>query len=235
MKTFIRITFVLIAAGLSVALFWVTANPDDIMPAHLRGKCKCPPPAKNPLENVGIHICAFHLAKDDPNFVVETQHYCAPLGDEAFQCLLYDSIYKQARLIGVEYVISDRQYQQLSAEEKQYWHSHEHEIREGLLITTDQPKECDEKIMKTLLHTWGKTIHTWRDPNTSLPVGSPRLMWSATPQHSINKKDVESRDKRFNVNTEEIKKQRAQFLEPPKPKSKHWDWPPCQTKPKELQ
>lgn len=189
--------------------------PADIGPARLqeKDKCKCPPPAKNPLENVGIHICAFHLAKDDPNVIVETQHYCSPLGDESFQCLLYDSIYKHARLIGVEYVISDRQYQQLSTEEKQYWHPHEYEIREGLLLPIGMPKECEQKTMKALLHSWGKTIHTWRDPNTSLPIGAPRLMWSASKEHNVPEKLVQDRDKRFETDTKAVRKERQEYLE----------------------
>jgi Protein of unknown function (DUF1264) len=41
------------------------------------------------------------------------------------QCLLYDSAAKNARLIGVEYMVSKEIYETLDAEEQKLWHSHE--------------------------------------------------------------------------------------------------------------
>jgi hypothetical protein len=35
-------------------------------------------------------------------------HYCSHLSDEVLQCVLYDSDKKDARLIGVEYIVSAR-------------------------------------------------------------------------------------------------------------------------------
>lgn len=41
------------------------------------------------------------------------------------QCLLYDSAAKNARLIGVEYMIPKETYETLEPEEQKLWHSHE--------------------------------------------------------------------------------------------------------------
>lgn len=41
------------------------------------------------------------------------------------QCLLYDSAAKDARLIGIEYMVSKEIYETLDPEEQKLWHSHE--------------------------------------------------------------------------------------------------------------
>ena len=46
------------------------------------------------------------------------QHYCAHLSDEVLQCVLYDSEKKDARLIGVEYIVSAKIFESLPADEK---------------------------------------------------------------------------------------------------------------------
>jgi len=175
-------------------------------------KCQCVPDTTLPPGRAKLHICAFHVAKDNPNVVIETQHYCNALNDELFQCVLYDSTGKNARLLGVEYVISDRLYQTLPQEEKQYWHSHEYEVKNGLLVAPGQPKECEKKLMTTLVRTWGKTFHTWPDPSTHLPIGLPRLMWSATGDGQISQGLIDARDQKFGINTKTIKAQRQEYL-----------------------
>lgn len=168
---------------------------------------------EKPADAYNMHICAFHIAKDDPNVVIETQHYCAPLHDNLFQCLLYETTRdKKPKLLGVEYVISDALYQNLPLEEKKYWHPHDFEVREGLLALIGASKEEDEATMKLLVKTWGKTWHTWPDPKTDLPIGVPRLMWSAVRKGEIPQSLIESRDQMWNINTQELKKEREQYL-----------------------
>ncbi len=58
----------------------------------------------------------------EPKFQIITQHYCSPINDEVHQCLLYDSGEKNAKLVGVEYLISDRMYRENARDRKEYWH-----------------------------------------------------------------------------------------------------------------
>ena len=46
-----------------------------------------------------------------------------------------DSDKSNARLIGIEYIISRRLFEGLPADEKKYWHSHSHEVG-GLFLLT---------------------------------------------------------------------------------------------------
>jgi hypothetical protein len=55
-----------------------------------------------------MHICGYHFYADDMNRQVEAHHYCSHLSDDVMQCVVYDSDKPNARLIGIEYIVSDR-------------------------------------------------------------------------------------------------------------------------------
>lgn len=166
---------------------------------------------KSPCDDLHLHICAFHIAKDNPNVVIETQHYCSALREDLFQCILYETTKEgvKPKLLGVEYVISDAEYQKLPLEEKKLWHPHDFEVRQGLLATIGTTASEDQAYMKALVKTWGKTWHTWPDPTTDVPLGAPRLMWSATNSKSVPEAMIKKRDQRWGINTEQLKKERA--------------------------
>lgn len=167
---------------------------------------------ESPINDYQMHICAFHIAKDDPKVVIETQHYCSPLHDNLFQCLLYETTTQKPKLLGVEYVISDELYQKLPVEEKKLWHPHDFEVREGLLALIGSTKEEDESAMKLLVKTWGKTWHTWPDPKTDIPMGVPRLMWSAVKKGEIPMELIQKRDAFWKISTSLLKKEREVYL-----------------------
>ena len=50
------------------------------------------------------------------------------------QCLIYDSPHSNARLIGVEYMISATLHKTLDSAERKLWHSHVFEVKSGMLI-----------------------------------------------------------------------------------------------------
>lgn len=185
----------------------------------LAGNCHAHSPvqknnSQNPVNDYQMHICAFHIAKDQPNVVIETQHYCMGLQDDLFQCVLFETTNPgtKPKLLGVEYVISDEAYQKLSQEEKAMWHPHDFEVREGLLALIGGSKEEEEQTMKVLVKSWGKTWHTWPNPQTKYPVGNPLLMWSATKSGDVPAQMIKKRDERWHIDTEELKLERAQYL-----------------------
>src|ERR1035437_5696167 len=61
---------------------------------------------KAPLEVRREFFNGIHVAKDDPKFQMEAQHYCSPLKNGMFQCVLFDSTGADAKLMGIEYIIS---------------------------------------------------------------------------------------------------------------------------------
>jgi len=60
------------------------------------------------------------------------------------QCAIFDSLEANARLIGVKYIISEK----LFDEEKKLWHSHDYEIKGGILLMPGVPKAIERKELE---------------------------------------------------------------------------------------
>jgi len=185
----------------------------------VKPRCPCtdPPPDRTKLAparylgEYGLHVCAFHIGKDDPTLQIESHHYCTPLRDGVFQCVIFDSDKGHAKLIGIEYIVSDEIYSTFPPDEKKYWHPHEYEIRAGLLTMPGIKPDCEQKLLKGLLKSWGMVWHTWPDPKTPLPTGPPVLMWSATKDGQVGKALIRARDERYRIDINEIRKQREKL------------------------
>ncbi len=167
---------------------------------------------EGPLSAPHFHFCGIHLAKNNPKLQFVTQHYCvAHTGGaegDVYQCTLFDGTGKNARLIGVEYLISDEAYRKLPDTEKKYWHAHTYEVLGGGLIAPGMTPEDEMKFMKVVIKTWGKAWHTWPDPSTAVPTGEPLLIWSLMGDGQADPKVVAQRDKDFKVDTAKIREAR---------------------------
>jgi Protein of unknown function (DUF1264) len=163
------------------------------------------------LGNYGLHVCAFHIAKDDPKYQIESHHYCSAVTGGVFQCTIYDKDRGDAKLIGVEYIIGDELFQKLPTKEKAYWHPHGYEISAGLLTFTGIKEDCEKKLVKGLQKTWGKVWQTWPDPTTGVPIGEPRLMWSAAKDGDVQKELVQKRDRYYGIDVDAIRKDRREL------------------------
>ena len=123
----------------------IAANEATAAGAEGHGAVKA---GDSPLAGGHAHFCGIHIAKRDPKFQLIVQHYCAAHstsehGEDLFQCILFDSREKNAKLLGVEYIISDVEYRRLAESEKQYWHPHTYEVLGGGLIAPGMPAEED--------------------------------------------------------------------------------------------
>jgi hypothetical protein len=202
------------AVGLGVA----PGAGDDKGAERPRCPCVDPTPDRaniNPSKfcgEYGLHVCAFHIGRQDPALQVETHHYCTPLRDGVFQCTLFDRDRGNARLLGVEYVVSDDIYRSLPDEEKKLWHPHDYEIRNGLFTLPGVPADCEKKLLNGLYKTWGKVWHTWPDPKADLPLGAPVLMWSATGPGQVRSDLIKARDQRYHIDLDQVRKERATIL-----------------------
>jgi hypothetical protein len=168
-----------------------------------------------PVRNHDLFFCGFHVAKKNPKFQVTTMHYCGMRGegdDEMHQCLLYDSVGPAAKLLGVEYIVSDTVFRSLPDDEKKYWHPHTYEVLGGGLVAPAMDQRAELDFMKYLLTTWGKSWHTWPDPATSLPLGEPLLMWALTGDGQADQEMVAERDKRFGVSTAKVQAERVKAI-----------------------
>jgi hypothetical protein len=79
---------------------------------------------------------------------VEAHHYCMHYNQDMRQCAIFDSPEADARLISVEYIISEKLFDTLSDEEKKLWHSHDYEVKGGILFMSGVPKAIKRKELE---------------------------------------------------------------------------------------
>jgi hypothetical protein len=170
---------------------------------------------KAPVRVLNAYLDGFHFSNGDLQEQMEAHHYCGHLNEDVIQCVLFDGNEENAKLIGVEYVVSGAVFAKLPEEEKHFWHSHVHEVRSGQLIAPGIPEVAEHELMEKLSGTYGKTWHTWHTDQQQLPVGAPMLMMGFTQDGQADEQMVAERDKRFDVSSVEKREKRADIEYPP--------------------
>src|SRR5690606_30907159 len=168
-----------------------------------------------PLKKINAYLDGFHFYNGNINAQMEAHHYVSQLNEDVYQAVIYDGNGGDAKLMGVEYIITERLFKTLDDEEKKLWHSHHYEVKSGTLIAPGIPDAVEHELMEKLVSTYGKTIHTWHtDQQRQLPIGSPMIMMGFTKDGQIDPQMVVDRDKRFDVSSEKKKQNRADIPEP---------------------
>jgi len=146
---------------------------------------------------------------------MQAHHYVSQINEDMYQAIMYDGNGEDAKIMGVEYIVSERLFKTLSEEEKKLWHSHHHEVKSGTLIAPGIPEVAEHELMEKLVSTYGKIIHTWHtDQDRNLPVGAPKVMMGFTKEGQLKPELLQARDKRFNVSSAEKKKNREDITMP---------------------
>jgi len=171
--------------------------------------------SKSPLRKINAYLDGFHFYNGNIHAQMEAHHYVSQLNEDVHQAIIYDGNGEDAKIMGIEYIISERLFKTLDEEEKKLWHSHHYEVKSGTLIAPGIPEVAEHELMEKLVSTYGKTIHTWHtDQQQELPIGSPMIMMGFTKDGQLNKELVQERDKRFNISTAEKKKNREDITMP---------------------
>ncbi|WP_256658771.1 OBAP family protein [Pseudomonas sp. LP_7_YM] len=171
--------------------------------------------SRPPIDALNAYLDGFHFYNGHLHSQMEAHHYCSILNEEVIQCVIYDGNVKDAKLMGVEYIISEPLFAKLPPTEKALWHSHVHEVKSGQLIAPGIPEPAEHALMDKLVHTYGKTWHTWHtDLDKDLPLGVPQLMMGFTADGQVDATLVQKRDKRFGIDSAEKEKNRADIPTP---------------------
>lgn len=170
---------------------------------------------KSPLAKFNAYLDGFHFYNGNMDAQMEAHHYVSQLNEDMHQAIIFDGNGADAKIMGVEYIISARLFETLDEEEKLLWHSHHYEVSSGTLVAPGIPDAAEHELMEKLVSTYGKTIHTWHtDQERSLPVGSPMIMMGFTADGQLRPELLEARDRRMGVSSAQKRKQR---LDIPKP------------------
>lgn len=141
-----------------------------------------------PIKQVGMYLDGYHTYENQKHYSsqkqvqIRTAHYCKQISPDMFQCLLYDGNGAEAKVIGIEYVVTDKLFKTLPASEQKLWHPHDSEVDAGLLILPGLPEEKQKEILSSLKTTHGKTWQVWPNLSEQVPMGKPVLMWNVDPK-----------------------------------------------------
>jgi hypothetical protein len=180
---------------------------------------------KGPLKNIDVYLNGFHFYNGNMNAQMEAHHYVSQVNEDLYQAIMYDGNSEDAKIMGIEYIVSEKLFKTLPAEEKRLWHSHHHEVKSGTLIAPGIPEVAEYELMEKLVSTYGKIIHTWHtDQGRNLPVGTPMIMMGFTKDGQLNPILLSDRDKRFGVSSAEKKQRRKDIPQPPvDPAANAWE------------
>jgi hypothetical protein len=180
--------------------------------------------SNRPVGGFDIYLNGFHPMKAQPGIQMEAHHYCHQMNEDFAQCVLFDGNTARANLNGIEYIISEKLFNTLPAEEKKFWHPHNGEILSGQLVAPGIVQAAEHALMKTKMNSYGKTWHVWHTgragaPGDRLPLGEPMLAWSFNRDGEAIPGLVEARDKALGVNTAEKREDRADLRRLARPQS----------------
>ncbi len=171
-----------------------------------------------PMQQFDIYVVGFHCAKLDPTMQMEAHHYCQQVYEEFLQCVIFDGNTENANLIGIEYIISERLFESLPADEKQYWHPHNFEILSGQLVAPGLPDIAEKAMLRLLMNSYGKTWHVWHtgrhdgEAGDKLPLGDPMLMWSFNRDGEVDPSLEQNRNTQMKIDTDKKRQQRQEFV-----------------------
>ncbi|KAL9146164.1 hypothetical protein ABFS82_13G091900 [Erythranthe guttata] len=170
-----------------------------------------------PMKKMSQHVCTFSIYSHDMTRQIETHHYVTRLNQDFLQSAVYDSDDSSARLIGVEYMVSERIFDTLPPEEQKLWHSHGHEITSGLWVNPGVPEMIQKPEIRDLAKTYGKFWCTWQvDRGDRLPLGAPALMTSpqVVNMGTVAPELVRKRDDKYKISSDELSKTRVDIAVP---------------------
>jgi len=170
---------------------------------------------KLPLKKFNTYLDGFHFYNGNINAQMEAHHFVSQINEDIHQAIIFDGNTSDAKIMGIEYIISEKLFKTLDAEEKRLWHSHHYEVLSGELIAPGIPELAEHELMEKLVSTYGKTVHTWHtDQQRDLPLGSPMIMMGFTKDGQLNMDLLKARDERFGVSTETNRKNRSDIPKP---------------------
>lgn len=171
-----------------------------------------------PPDQMNVYLSGFHPMKADPSHQMEAHHFCRQVNEDFAQCALFDGNTRAANLNGLEYIISEKLFEQLPAAERRFWHPHNGEILSGQLVAPGIPAVAEKELMRSKINSYGKTWHTWDTTGGArLPVGEPMLAWSFNRDGEARPGLVEERDKTLGIDSTEVRRGRAELQALAKP------------------
>ena len=109
-----------------------------------------------------IYLVGFHPMKDHPDAADGSRITTATRSTRTSpSACCSTATARNANLTGIEYIVSERIFDTLPAEERAFWHPHNAEILSGQLVAPGIPEVAEKALMKSKMNSYGKTWHVW--------------------------------------------------------------------------
>ncbi len=139
--------------------------------------------SSKPNDGFTLHIDAKMHFTSSPDIIAH--HYCKTVAGGMIECLLFESDAEDAKLVGVETIVTPQIYNSFSETEKALWHYHKDELARVDARIPDLPPEEAATILKSLEETYGKLYILWDPGRSELPIGNPSITVLDTTPISI--------------------------------------------------
>ncbi|MES2918697.1 MAG: OBAP family protein [Pseudomonadota bacterium] len=169
-----------------------------------------------PTSRLDLHLTGIHPLKGMAGHQMVAHHYCEQVNEDFAQCALFDDDGEQARLNGIEYIISARVFESLPAEERAYWHPHNYEILSGQLVAPGLPDAAETAFMRGKMNSYGKTWQLWDTgapgrAAAALPAGDPLLAWSLNRDGEADPALLDDYQRRQRIDPEKKRAERGEL------------------------
>ncbi|HEV2358288.1 MAG TPA: DUF1264 domain-containing protein [bacterium] len=161
-----RITQIVLVLTITGAVATLTAGAGRLAPAAGGD-------SPRPTEGWTLHITAKMHFPGKPEMLAH--HFCKTVAGGLIECQLYDSAAPDARLVGVETIVSAATYAKFSPAEKALWHYHRVEIPLVSAAVLDMSPDEAAKVVNSIVDTYGKIYLVWDPSVQSLPTGRPSI------------------------------------------------------------
>ena len=162
-----------------------------------------------------VYLVGFHPMEDSPDPQMEAHHFCRQVNQDFAQCTLFDSNSGNANLIGIDYIISEKLFETLSEDEREYRHPHNAEISQWSARGTGHPRSSREGLDEGQDEQLRQDVACLEhrsdggQAGDKLPWGPPLLAGSFDREGEARPGLVEQRDKKMDIDTAEKRRQRS--------------------------
>ena len=105
---------------------------------------------KYPLDAMSTYLNGFHMYADDMGLQVEATHFCIHLRHDLHQCVIFDRNAPDARLIGIEYIISEERSRVLEDQKRLCQAASHHQVKSGTLVAPGIPDRAEHAYFNYL-------------------------------------------------------------------------------------
>jgi hypothetical protein len=166
-----------------------------------------------PVRGINCHTDSILFFSGEPKRQMEVHSLCNWMNDDVAQCLLYDSDRSNARLIGVEYLVSERIFKALPEDEQKLWSSKQFEVKSGIEVAPRLPQTAENQLMQELVNMYGKNFCTWQVDRHYLPLGTPKMLFNLSDDGpSPDSVLLERRAKKLNADPQKLREERSDIV-----------------------